>query len=227
MSLAIERQELLTEVYDNQFEAAYTVLPPGMPAHSRDVKIVQEDLARAKGLVSELTGAGTSAPIKVEIVSVVQSAFAQAEFKFIKERWASIGIDTSIKYITDWQEFESYLRSDSMQIYRLSWTAEMPDPDNFLRPLFGSLSPVNFNSYSNKAVDDLLKEAAATVDEVQRAKLYQRVERDVMEEHPIIPLFYLSIDRVYQSRVNGITSSPLGWQAVRLHRTWLESESPK
>ncbi len=227
LSLAINRNELLTEVYDNQFEAAYTVLPPGMPAHSREVQAVEEDLAEAKDLVSQVTGAGPSVPtpVKVEIVSASQSAFAQAEFKFIHDQWASIGIDTSIRYITDWQEFETYLQSDSMQVFRYSWTADMPDPDNFLRPLFGSISSVNFSGYSNKAVDALLMEAAATVDEVKRAGLYQSVERKVMEEYPIIPLFYLSIDRVYQSWVNGINSSPLGWQAVRLHRTWLDTAS--
>ncbi len=226
LSFAINRRELLTEVYDDQFEAAHTVLPPGMPAHSRDVPIVEEDLSLARELVSQVRGsdpsADPSAPIAVEIVSASQSAFAQAEFEFIKERWQSIGISTSIRYITDWEQFEQYLQSDAMQIFRYSWTADMPDPDNFLRPLFSSSSSVNFSEYSNSTVDALLTEAAATVDEVERAGLYQRIERKVMEEYPIIPLFYLSVDRVYQSWVNGINSSPLGWQAVRLHRTWLD-----
>jgi ABC-type transport system substrate-binding protein len=224
LSLAVNRKELLTEVYDNQFEAAHTVLPPGMPAHSRDFQVVKEDLDAARELVSQVRGSSPSTPISVEIVSASQSAFAQAEFKFIKERWESIGITTTVRYITDWEEFESYLQSDEMQIFRYSWTADMPDPDNFLRPLFSSSSSVNFSAYGDANVDALLAEAAATVDEVERAGLYQRIERKVMEEYPIIPLFYLSIDRVYQSWVNGITSSPLGWQAVRLHRTWLTPE---
>ncbi len=227
LSLAINRKELLAKVYDNQFEAAHTVLPPGMPAHRRDVQVVSEDLAQAKELVSQVAESRPAAPITVEIVSASQSAFAQAEFKLIQERWASIGVETAIRYITDWEKFEHYLQSDSMQIFRYSWTADMPDPDNFLRPLFGSSSSVNFSGYSDNAVDALLDEAAATLDEVKRAGLYQSIERKVMEEYPIIPLFYLSIDRVYQPWVNGITSSPLGWQAVRLHRTWLDSTAPR
>ena len=227
LSLAINRNALLTEVYDNQFKAAYSVLPPGMPAHSRDVQIVEEDLAQAKDLVSQVVGEGVSAPLEVEIVSASQSAFAQAEFKYIQRCWASIGVDTTTRYITDWGQFEQYVQSDSMQIFRYSWTADMPDPDNFLQPLFGGLSSVNYTGYNNKAVNSLLREAAATVDEVKRAELYQNIEKMVMEEHPIIPLFYLSIDRVYQSIVKGINSSPLGWQAVRLHRTWLETAVPQ
>lgn len=226
LSLAINREELLTEVYDSQFDAAYTVLPPGMPAHNRGVQLVEENVAKAKELVSQVAESYPSAPLTVEIVSASQSAFAQAEFKIIQERWASIGVKTSIRYITDWEEFERYLRSDSMQIYRYNWTADMPDPDNFLRPFFGSSSSVNFTGYGKEEVDSLLKKAAATVDEVKRAELYQNIEREVMAEHPIIPLFYLSIDRVYQSWVKGIQSSPLGWQAVRLHRTWLDPTAP-
>ncbi len=227
LSLAIDRNQLLTEVYDKQFDAAYTVLPPGIPAHNRGVQLVEEDVAKARELVFQVAESNPAVPITVEIVSTSQSAFAQAEFKLIQESWASIGVDSSIRYITNWQEFEDYLRSDSMQIYRLSWTAEMPDPDNFMRPLFGSGSSVNFGNYSNTIVDGLLTEAAATVDEVKRAELYQAIESKVMEEYPIIPLFYLSIDRVYQSWVKDIQSSPLGWQAVRLHRTWLDSTAPR
>ena len=227
MSLAINRNDLLTEVYGNQFEAAYSVLPPGMVAHNRDVQLVEEDLVQAKNLVSQVAGEGLTAPVTVEIVSASQSAFAQAEFRYIQERWASIGVETTIRYITDWGQFEQYVQSDSMQIFRYSWTADMPDPDNFLHPLFSGVSSVNFTGYNNKAVDALLKEAAAAVDEVERAKLYQGIEKMVMEEHPVIPLFYLSIDRVYQSRVEGINSSPLGWQAVRLHRTWLNTAVPR
>ena len=227
LSLAIDRKELLTEVYNNQFDAAYTVLPPGMPAHNMGVQLVEENVAKAMELISQVAESNPSVPITVEIVSASQSAFAQAEFKFIQERWASIGVATSIRYITDWEEFEHYLYSNSMQIYRYSWTADMPDPDNFLRPLFGSGSSVNFGSYSNAMVDGLLKEAAATVDEVKRAELYQNIERKVMEDYPIIPLFYLSINRVYQSWVKGIQISPLGWQAVRLHRMWLDSTTPQ
>lgn len=227
LSLAIDRNELLTEVYDNQFEAAYSVLPPGMPAHNRGVQLVEENVTKARELVSQVAESNPSTPITVEIVSASQSAFAQAEFKLIQERWAAIGVETSIRYITDWEEFERYLQSDSLQIFRYSWTADMPDPDNFLRPLFGSSSSVNFAGYSNPMVDTLLKDAAATVDEVKRAGLYQSIERKVMEEYPIIPLFYLSIDRIYQSQVKGIHSSPLGWQAVRLHRTWIDSAAPQ
>lgn len=226
LSLALNRSELLKEVYDNQFDAAYTVLPPGMPAYNRDAQVVKEDAAKAKELVSQVVASNHLSPITIEIVSASQSAFAQAEFKIIQERWASIGVQTTIRYITDWQEFENYLQSDSMHLFRYSWTADMPDPDNFLRPLFGSTSSVNFSRYSDSSVDDMLNEAAAAVDEVKRAALYHTIEKKVMEQNPIIPLFYLSIDRVYQSRVRGINNNPLGWQTVRFHRTWLESAAP-
>lgn len=60
-------------------------------------------------------------------------------------------------------------------------------------------------------------------DPVQRAKLYQKIEKQVMQAYPIIPLFYLSIDRIYQSNVKGVYSSALGSALVRLNRVWLSS----
>jgi len=224
LSLAVNRQELVKTVYNNQFEAARTVLPPGMPAHNREAILVEKDIAKARELISEVTDSQAIDSLKVEIASASKSAFAQAEFDFISKSWRRIGVTASIKYITNWSDFEKYLHSDSMQLYRYSWTADMPDPDNFLRPLFATDSTVNFGDYTNPEIDYLIKDAASMIDDVERAQLYQKIEKNIMLEHPVIPLFYLSIDRVYHSKVRGIQSSPLGWQAVRLHRTWFEPQ---
>jgi len=226
LALAIDREELVEQVYSGQFEAARSILPPGMPAHNRETSIVAADTDEAKKLITQVLSSRADKKISVELVSASRSAFAQAEFEFVAKSWKQIGVETTIQYITDWSDFENHLHSDAMQIFRYSWTADIPDPDNFLRRLFGSNSPVNYTSYRNQEIDKLLKEASGMTDEVKRTQLYQDIEKQIMTTHSIIPLFYLSIDRVYQPDVRDIHSSPLGWQAVRLHRTWLDSTSP-
>ncbi len=223
LALSIDRAALVREVYEGQFDPAYSILPPGMPTYNSEEQAIVEDLVEAKSIVEKIRQRNGGNRIKVEIVSASQSAFAKAEFRFIQNQWANIGIETEIKYITDWAAFEKYLNSDAMQIYRYVWTADMPDPDNFLQPLLAKGSSVNYTGYTNPEIELLLKQASGMVDKVQRARTYQLIEKKAMEAFPLIPMFYLSIDRVYHSQVKGISSSPLGWQAVRLHRFWLES----
>ena len=223
LSQAIDRSILVKTVYNGQFEPAYSVLPPGMPGHNPEDHVVVENLAHAAEIIQQIGAEGTNRAIEVEIVSASQSAFAKAEFGFIEAAWNQIGVATRIKYLTDWSEFEKYINSDAMQIFRYVWTANMPDPDDFTSPLFGSDSPVNYTRYNNPEIDHLLRQAGGMVDPVERSHAYQQIEKKVMQTTPIIPLFYLSIDRVYQPSVKGITISALGAHTVRLHRVWLDS----
>jgi ABC-type transport system substrate-binding protein len=112
-----------------------------------------------------------------------------------------------------------------MQIYRYAWIADMPDPDNFLFPLFASDSPANFTRFRNDQIDQMLVKARGIVDPVQRAEMYQQIEKRILQTYPIIPLFYLNIDRVYQSEVQGVKISALGAHTMPLHRIWLKGQS--
>jgi len=134
LAMAVDRSDLVESVYSGQFEPAHTVLPPGMPGHNREYRVVEENISNAGILVDQINQTGPNRKTVVEIVSASQSAFAKAEFAFMQKTWSKIGVETEIKYITDWSEFEKYLKSDAMQIFRYSWTADMPDPDNFLHP---------------------------------------------------------------------------------------------
>jgi ABC-type transport system substrate-binding protein len=162
---------------------------------------------------------------QIEIVSGSQSAFARKELDYVCSQWEQIGLKVDIKFITDWGEFKHYIQSDAVQIYRYAWMADMPDPDSFLFPLFASGSPANFTGFRNDRIDQMLVEARGIVDPVQRAEMYQQIEKQILQACPIIPLLYLSIDRVYQPDVQGVKISALGARTMPLHRIWLKGQS--
>ena len=225
LSLAIDREKLVKKVYKEQFEPAHTVLPPGMPAYHRENRMAVYDISAAQDhLKRSLEGLKEDLPT-LEIVSGSKSAFATAELNFVRESWAKLGVSVKTKFITDWVSFGNYLNSHDVQIYRYVWFADMPDPDSILHPLFASDSPVNFAKYRNKNVDKMLLDARGIVDPVMRAKIYQQIEKMVLEASPIIPLFYLSIDRVFQNAVQGIKLNPIGVELMSYHRIWLKARS--
>ena len=225
LSLSIDRKKLVKDVYKEQFDAAISVLPPGMAAYNRQNEMIIYDMVAAREhlqrAMAEMTGAF---PI-LEIVSASKSAFAMAELKFVREAWKKMGISVEAKYITDWTEFSGYIKSDAAQIYRYAWFADMPDPDSFLYPLFASESPANFSRYQNKTVDQMLLDARGINEPVKRAQLYQQIEALVLQSSPIIPLFYLSIDRVYQSSVQGVQLNAIAAELMAYHRIWLKKPS--
>jgi ABC-type oligopeptide transport system substrate-binding subunit len=225
LSLAIDRKTLIQQVYADQFEPARSILPPGMPAHKNFEKLLSHDMSAARKHMDKALKDDRATALRIEIVSGSQSAFARNELDYVSKRWQRLGIEVDIKFITDWREFTRYIKSDAVQIYRYVWIADIPDPDSFLFPLFASDSSANFTGFRNDQIDQLIVEARGIIDPVQRAERYQQIEKRILQTCPIIPMFYLSIDRVYQPEVQGVKISALGAATMPLHRIWLKGNS--
>ena len=223
LSGAVDREKIVREIYGGRFQTTRTILPPGMPGYqpprAGEYALGAETLDR---MTKEAQAKGIS--LSLEIVSAIKSPISEAELEMVREAWAKLGITTTIKYITDWKQFEEYIASGQVQVYRYAWFAEMPDPDSMLSPLFESDSAANFGRYQNEETDRLLAEARGIIDPVERSRAYRAVEEHILEATPIIPLFYLSVDSVYQPYVKNTSVRALGPQHMILDRVWLEKK---
>jgi ABC-type transport system substrate-binding protein len=222
LSMAVDRQRLAADVYAGQFEVARGILPPGMPGYSPESQTVVDDPSKAQSHLAQALRAKISLPASVEIVSAVQSPLARAELDFVRACWAPLGVNLEVKFIPDWDKFEEYLKSDALQIYRLAWFVDIPDPDNFFQVLFGSDSNLNYMHYRNEEVDRMLRQARTLLQLPERAEVYHRIEKTLLEAQPLIPLVHLSIEHVYRTNVHGIQLNALGDHAVSFHRVWLD-----
>ena len=113
------------------------------------------------------------------------------------------------------------LQEGRAPIFKYSWQADVPDPDNILSLLFHSQSPTNRAFYSNPAVDDLIGKAQSESDYRKRISLFSDVEDMVMEDAPVILLNYLAYERVFQPYVQNIKGNALGDHYFPLKRVWL------
>jgi ABC-type oligopeptide transport system substrate-binding subunit len=222
LSMAVNRQEFVDQVYSGQFDIAKTVLPPGMPGYhiSNQIRDNSQDLAR-QYLEKAFGKTLENLPV-LEIVSGHKTPRVVKEMSMMKQYWANIGLTVEPKYITDWNKFEDYIKSDAVQMYRYVWFADIPDPDNFLYPLFASESSSNYVRLKNKNIDEMLSKARSIVEPIERAKFYGIVEAEILEKTPLIPLFHMSIDRVYQPYVRSMEVNALGVHNMQLNKVWLD-----
>jgi len=118
--------------------------------------------------------------------------------------WKEIlGIDTEFSD----QEYRVFLQSrhdkKSWQVIRLGWTADYNDASAFLN-IFQSNSPNNNFGFASHPVDQLLDEAAHTADpQVRRGKL-EEAEREVLNDYPVIPLYFYVSKRLVKPYVLGV-----------------------
>jgi ABC-type transport system substrate-binding protein len=221
LSASINRLQLVETVFNGRFETAQTILPPGMPGYNPPGKSLKDYLS--EDIAQQSNPAGSSPLLQpIEIVSAYDTPRVRAEMALVEASWIKHGVRLTTKFISDWEKFNAYIRSDAVQIYRYVWYADMPDPDSILYPLFASDSADNFMRFHNPQVDHLLNTARGAMDPVQRADVYRRAEKLILKSSPLIPLFHLSVDQVYHGAVKNIQLNALGAHMMSLRDVWLK-----
>jgi peptide/nickel transport system substrate-binding protein/oligopeptide transport system substrate-binding protein len=118
------------------------------------------------------------------------------------------------------------IRERPLLVYN-GWVADFPDPDNFLRVLFHSTSPMNRSGYRNPEVDRLLDLAWSETSYKERNDIYRRIEKMILNDSPIIPLDYDRSRFLVRPNVKGFTLSPLGYPYIEMSKIWIEQPEPK
>ena len=71
-------------------------------------------------------------------------------------------------------------------LFFVAWGANYPDPDSFMRVCFQQ----PYHNWHHEGYNRLVEEARQLTDQTQRMRLYRQADRILMEQIPLIPLFY-------------------------------------
>jgi len=83
------------------------------------------------------------------------------------------------------------MRKGTIDIFRASWIADYPDAENFLCLFYGKNgAPPRYTRYQNDAFDDLYEASIQQTDLDKRTALYHEMNRMIVEDAPVIFLFY-------------------------------------
>ena len=120
----------------------------------------------------------------------------------------TLGIETEL---ID-EEYRVFLdsRKDSSRwdVVRLAWLADYNDAGSFL-DTFRSDSPNDDSGYDSPRFNALIEEAETTADVERRREILQSAERTMLEDYPVIPIYFYSSKRLYKPYVQGEAPNPL------------------
>jgi ABC-type oligopeptide transport system substrate-binding subunit len=112
--------------------------------------------------------------------------------------------------------------SHEMQAFGLSWIADLPDPDSILASLFASKGAFNFFEYQNAAVDSLLAQGTALRASNDRALLYRRAEKLILQDVAVVPFHHIANCYAVRREVEGLVVTPFGIANLQLETVWLD-----
>ena len=200
VSLAIDRAALArTAVPGGLATAATGLVPPGIPGYREPGPDVlapcgscRFDAALAKRLVAE-SGARLSRPLTVSFSPIGdQARWAGAVSNALKQ---NLGITTTTSSVRPLSDFLAALRRGRLQgVAAFEITMATPSIDELLASLFhsGAVGTTNLARYQRRDVDGLIDAARAEPDDSERIDLYQEAEDRILQDLPIIPLWWMS-----------------------------------
>ena len=127
---------------------------------------------------------------------------------------STLGVEVRLVEL-EWNVYLDNRRSPGeCDLVRLGWSADFVDPEAFLG-LFESGHPQNTLGYSSPLYDRLLTASRAAADEAQRFELLADADAQLLDDVPVIPVFFRVAKRLVQPWVEGYRPNPLGQIASR------------
>jgi oligopeptide transport system substrate-binding protein len=210
MNMAIDRKKMISYLRNNiGYPANSGFVPRGMPSFSDSLVkgyAYNPDSAR-KLLVNAGYPNGKGLPVfKITTVSDYLDIC-----EFLQNELEQIGIQIEIEVVTG-LAYREMLANSRMQLFRASWIADYADAENYLALFYGAnFCPQgpNYTHFSNKQFDKLYLLAMQETNNEKRYTYYQEMDRIVLNEAVVIPLFYDVALRFTQNNIVGLGINPL------------------
>jgi oligopeptide transport system substrate-binding protein len=93
-------------------------------------------------------------------------------------------------------------RQMNYQVYRSTWISDYLDPNSFL-DLWVTRGTNNATGWSNAEYDRLIAEASQTLDQAARFAAFQKAEAILLDEAPVLPLFFYTHTFLVHPSVKG------------------------
>jgi ABC-type oligopeptide transport system substrate-binding subunit len=88
--------------------------------------------------------------------------------------------------------------------FRLGWVMDYPSMQNYLENLHGTGAGSNYTTYTNPEFDDLIAQGKQATDLDEAVSLYQQADDLVIQDMPIIPLWFGLNQSVTSERVSNV-----------------------
>ena len=206
LSMAIDREALVSQVIARGEEPAYSFVPPGVKNYEApELQFgnlgADERRAEARRLF-EAAGYGSGRQPELELrynTSETHRRIAVA----VQEMWRDVlGFDVTL-INEEFRVLVANMRAmEITQLFRLSWNGDYNDAHSFLS-LFESGNASNMFGYSNPAFDRLMVQAAEQTDPAHRRLFLEEAERELLSDHTVIPLYFPVSKHLVRSCIGG------------------------
>lgn len=193
-------------------------VPVGLPSFdSSIVKGYHYDPSKSKQLLAE---AGFPDGKGLPIIKLLTIPIYADMANFIAKQLDEVGIPVQVEAIQKSLLLDLTANSKAL-FFRGSWIADYPDAENYLSVFYSkNPAPPNYTRYKNPQFDVLFEKALTEKNDSLRYILYRQADQLMINDAPVVPLWYDKVVRFVQPYVKEF--KPNGLNLLELRKVRLE-----
>ena len=207
INYGFDRKKMMKYLRNNiGYPANNGFIPLGL--QKKRTKGFEYDLKKALQLIKEYKDENGNQSIEIVLSS---DANYLDIVEYIQRELLKIGINIKINILPP-SSLRQAKSNGKLEMFRASWIADYPDAENYLSLFYSkNFTPngPNYTHFKNNLYDRLFFEGIIEQSKDDREKIYSKLDSLIIEEAPIIPLYYDKIMRFSQKNVVGLETNPI------------------
>lgn len=214
MNYAINRQQLMMYMRNSIGIAAESgFVPGGLPSKNIDsVKGYHYSPETARKLLKQ---AGFTDNRKLPEIKLLTIPIYADIASFVAKQMEEVGIPVQVEVIQKSLLLEQTAKSQAL-FFRGSWIADYPDAENYMAMFYSkNPAPPNYTRYKNPEFDKLYEQALLETNDLLRYTLYRKMDQMVINDAPVIPIWYDMAIHFVQPNISGFHANALNLLELR------------
>lgn len=210
-ALALNRADLVEHVLQGQQTPALGIIPPSFISGEPSFK--DHDLAQARELFQEALAEQNWTLQNLPEITIYYATGERAHkiAQVAQQQWKEcLGVQVNLQS-SESKVYYDRIKTRDYQIGIGSWFADFRDPISFLEVFKLKGNGTNNTQWENPHYIALLDQSSQVIQRAEREKLLKDAEQVILQDMPMIPLFYSSYNYVKKPSLKGIYFSELGY----------------
>lgn len=216
LNLAINKKDIVEKVTQGGQIPATTFVPPAIPVDekgtdfkNKDFYAAEGDFAEAKKLLAE-AGYPNGQGFPTLTLTYNTGSGHQNVAVAVQAMWkTNLGINVELQN-QEWKVFQKTRTDKDYLIARHGWIGDYVDPMTFL-DMWVSNSGQNDAGFASAQFDKLILDAKKESDKAKRIEMLRQAEEILMNEAPIVPIYYYKNIACIKPYVKDAFKSQLGF----------------
>ena len=213
LNYGFDRDMMLRTLRNSMGKAAISGFTPrGLPSFNENTEGFGYNPERARQLLAE---AGYPNGKGLPVVKLILNKDYLDLCTFMARQWEELGLKTSLD-VMETATMREMMNKGTATFFRASWIADYPDAESFFTVFYGkNPTPPNYTRFKNAAFDRLYEQSLAENDDNKRYALYNAMDKILIEEAPVIFLFYDESSRFALKNIEGMSRNALNMMPLK------------